>query len=79
MSIKLKKNQSLAAELLAHGYKSIVVAERLNIRPETISRWKQEREFNELVDNIHLGICTEIKRPIARCNSECSRKQRYIV
>ena len=60
MSIKLNKNQSLAAELLAHGYKSIAVAERLNIRPETISRWKQEREFNELVDNIHLGICTEI-------------------
>ena len=60
MSIKLKKSQSLAAELLAHGYKSNAVAERLHIRPETISRWRQDRVFNELVDNIHLGICTEI-------------------
>ena len=60
MSIKLKKSQSLAAELLAQGYKSNAVAERLHIRPETISRWRQDRVFNELVDNIHLGICTEI-------------------
>lgn len=60
MSLKLKKSQSLAAELLAQGYKSNVVAERLNIRPETISRWKQEREFKDLVDNIHLDICTQI-------------------
>ena len=50
MSIKLKKNQSLAAELLAHGYKSSAVAERLHIRPETISRWRQDRVFNDLVD-----------------------------
>ena len=60
MSLKLKKSQSLAAKLLAQGYKSTVVAECLNIRPETISRWKQDKAFKELVDNIHLGICTEI-------------------
>ena len=40
MSTKLNNNQLLAAELLASGMMSKKVAERLNIRSETLSRWK---------------------------------------
>jgi hypothetical protein len=60
MSRKLKKSQSLAAEFLAYGHKAVSVAKHLNIRPETISRWKQDNSFNELVNNIHLNICNDV-------------------
>ena len=45
MSSKLKNNQLLAAELLASGMKAKHVAQKLNIRCETISRWKSQVEF----------------------------------
>ena len=49
MSINLKENQFIAAELLSVGISSAVVSEKLGIRPETLSRWRQNQEFNEQI------------------------------
>ena len=49
MSIKLKESQLLAAHLIASGVKSSEILNQLNIRPETLSRWKEEPEFIKVV------------------------------
>ena len=49
MSINLKENQLIAAELLSVGISSTAVSETLGIRPETLSRWRQNHEFNEQI------------------------------
>ena len=50
MSINLKENQFIAAELLSVGIPSAVVSEKLGIRPETLSRWRQNHKFNEQIE-----------------------------
>ena len=60
MSSKLKNNQLLAAELLASGMKAKNVAEKLNIRCETISRWKQCDEFKDFLKKSSRNFLTEI-------------------
>ena len=49
MSIKLKENQLLAARLLSYGLTAKSVAKSINIREETISRWKSEKYFLDLI------------------------------
>ena len=60
MSIKLKESQLLAAHLLASGIKTSEILNQLNIRPETLSRWRQNDEFvnaiNEAQETILEGI-----------------------
>ena len=51
MSIKLKESQLLAAHLIASGVKSSEILNQLNIRPETLCRWKQEPEFIKVVND----------------------------
>ena len=60
MSSKLKNNQLLAAELLASGMKAKNVAEKLNIRCETISRWKSQVEFIDAMNKFNTQILEEI-------------------
>ena len=60
MSSKLKNNQLLAAELLASGMKAKHVAEKLNIRCETLSRWKSQEEFVLVMKNFNSKILEEI-------------------
>ena len=60
MSSKLKNNQLLAAELLASGMKAKNVAEKLNIRCETISRWKSKVEFISAMNKFNTQILEEI-------------------
>ena len=50
MSIKLKKNQLIACHLLASGVKASVIAKKLGIREETLSRWRQTDEFKEKLE-----------------------------
>jgi len=50
MSIKLKESQLLAAHLLATGIKTSEILNQLNIRPETLSRWRQDKEFVKAID-----------------------------
>ena len=45
MSIKLNESQVMACNLLATGMKTSDILDKLKIRPETLSRWKQNEEF----------------------------------
>ena len=45
MSIKLNESQIMACNLLATGMKTSGILDKLKIRPETLSRWKQNEEF----------------------------------
>ena len=45
MSIKLNESQKMACNLLATGMKTSEILNQLKIRPETLSRWKQNQEF----------------------------------
>ena len=60
MSIKLKESQLLAAHLIASGVKSSEILNKLNIRPETLCRWKQEPEFIKVVNDTTEIILNEI-------------------
>jgi len=60
MSIKLNENQLIAIHLLASGHKSCEVAKQLNIRQETLSRWKQIDEFKEALEDTTEAVLREI-------------------
>ena len=60
MSIKLNENQLIAAHLLASGYKSCEVAKQLKIRQETLSRWRQNAQFDKAVNDTTESILNEI-------------------
>ena len=66
MSTKLNENQLIAVHLIASGRKSCEVAEQLNIRSETLSRWRQDEEFvkaiNKAQEEILEGIVDTQKR-----------------
>ena len=47
MSTKLNESQKIACHLLASGVKAKVIAKKLRIREETLSRWRQTDEFKE--------------------------------
>jgi len=51
MSIKIKESQLLAAHLLASGIKTSEILEQLKIRPETLSRWRQDSEFIKAIQS----------------------------
>ena len=46
---KLKENQVIAAKLLSFGFSSRSVSKWINVREETISRWKTQKSFQEAV------------------------------
>ena len=47
MSSNLNERQQLAVVLLCSGLSATEVAKELRVRKETISRWKNDRGFNE--------------------------------
>ena len=47
MSTKLNESQKIACHLLASGVKATVIAKKLGIRAETLSRWRQIDQFKE--------------------------------
>ena len=47
MSTKLNESQKIACHLLASGVKATVIAKKLGIRDETLSRWRQIDQFKE--------------------------------
>ena len=49
MSKKLKENQVIAAKLISFGFSSRSVSKWINVREETISRWKTQKSFQEAV------------------------------
>ena len=60
MSTKLNENQLIAVHLLASGHKSCDVAKRLHIRQETLSRWRQDSQFDKAVNDTTEIILSEI-------------------
>ena len=56
----LNNNQLIAVHLIASGVKSSIIANQLDIREETISRWKQIDEFKEALENATEVVLREI-------------------
>ena len=46
---KLKENQVIVAKLISFGFSSRSVSKWINVREETISRWKTQKSFQEAV------------------------------
>ena len=60
MSTKLNESQKIACHLLASGVKARVIAKKLRIREETLSRWRQSDEFKEALELATRMILKEI-------------------
>ena len=66
MSTNLNERQQLAVVLLCSGLSATEVAKELKVRKETISRWKNDRDFNEELRNWRLAFFERlIKRQFA--------------
>ena len=61
MSKKLKENQIIAAKLISFGFSSRSVSKWINVREETISRWKSQEAFLEEIQNQQSDILDFIK------------------
>ena len=61
MSKKLKENQIIAAKLISFGFSSRSVSKWINVREETISRWKAQKAFLEEIQNQQSDILDFIK------------------
>ena len=46
----LNNNQLIAVHLIASGVKASIIANQLDIREETLSRWRQIDEFKEALE-----------------------------
>ena len=60
MSIKLNEKQLIAVHLLASGVKASVIAKKLGIREETLSRWRQIDEFKEALEDATEAVLREV-------------------
>ena len=56
----LNNNQLIAVHLIASGVKASIIANQLDIRVETLSRWKQIDEFRETLENATEAVLREI-------------------
>ena len=56
----LNNNQLIAVHLIALGVKASIIANQLDIREETLSRWKQIDEFKEALENATEAVLREI-------------------
>ena len=66
MSSNLNERQQLAVALLCSGLSATDVAKELKVRKETISRWKNDRDFNEELRSWRLAFFDRlIKRQFA--------------
>ena len=61
MQKKLKENQVIAAKLISFGFSSRSVSKWINVREETISRWKAQKAFLEEIQNQQSDILDFIK------------------
>ena len=61
MSINANIRQQIAINYLAMGYTSSEVASKINVRRETISRWKKDENFNKKIKDAHIEYLKEIK------------------
>ena len=52
MSRNLKPKQLLAAQMLAEGDSCEYAALKVDVAPETISRWKKTADFNQEIEDL---------------------------
>ena len=60
MSTKLNNRQLMAAEMLGMGYRPSVVAEKLQVARETVSRWQQKPDFEEMQRQRYMSTLNDI-------------------
>ena len=60
MSKKLNENQLIAVHLLASGFKASIIAKELDLREETLSRWRQIDEFKKALEDATETVLREI-------------------
>ena len=60
MSTKLNENQLIGVLLIASGVMASAIANQLNIREETISRWKQIDKFKDALDDATEAVLRDI-------------------
>ena len=60
MSTKFNENQLIAIHLIASGVKASIIANQLNIREETLSRWRQIDEFKDALEDAIEAVLREI-------------------
>ena len=60
MSTKLNEKQLIAVHLIASGVKASLIAKQIGIREETLSRWRQNDNFNKAVEDATAFILREI-------------------
>ena len=60
MSTKINESQKIACHLIASGVKAKVIAKKLRIREETLSRWRQTDEFKKALEFATRIILKEI-------------------
>ncbi len=60
MSTKLNENQLIAIHLIASGIKASVIANQLDIREETLSRWRQIDAFKDALEDATEAVLREI-------------------
>ena len=60
MSTKLNEKQLIAVHLIASGVKASLIAKQIGIREETLSRWRQNDNFNKAVQDATAFILREI-------------------
>lgn len=66
MSSNLNERQQIAVALLCSGLSATEVAKELKVRKETISRWKNDSDFNEALRSWRLAFFDRlIKRQFA--------------
>ena len=51
MSKKLNETQLIAAHLLGAGHKPKDIAKKLEVREETLSRWRGQSTFNKVINS----------------------------
>ena len=70
-SKKLNPKQVLAAEMLGQGYRQKEVAERLDLRVETISRWTALEPFRAAIDEANRDLIAAISGDTNNLINKC--------
>ena len=65
MSTNLNENQLLAVQMLASGHTGRAIAEKLNVTPETVCRWKSEAEFQAQVNQLLIDSKERIRAKLS--------------
>ncbi len=60
MSTKLNENQKIVCHLLAIGMKTSDILKQVKIRPETLSRWKQDQLFKKCLESAQKKVINNI-------------------